>query len=284
SQKYAYASQLIVLAALAAPKLSICLAYLRIFSNDVKGRRLIKCLIAILLVPLIPFFFLSIFQCKPISVYWTEGRPTSKCHDDVSGLYVNGSLNIFVDVALIAIVLPQVLQLHLNTRQRWTLVGIVTLGSLAAIAGGVRVIRVGTTVTKKDFDATWDMYDISIWTSMEIYVSLVCAAAPGCKPLVSKLVPKLLGSTLGSQGRTRITSYIPGSIELKSTKQRRGTIGSARVRRNTVGSILEEGEGPYAEIDDGASLDERRKDEEEGRMPKIMETTVTAQPPNPGVR
>ncbi|KAF1950702.1 hypothetical protein CC80DRAFT_539442 [Byssothecium circinans] len=281
SQKFAYVSQLLVLGALALPKLSICLTYLRIFcpSNDDWGRRAIKGLIVVLLVPLIPFFWLSIFQCKPISAYWDEGRPASKCYEDISGLYANGALNVFVDMALIVIVLPRVLQLHLNLRQKWMLVGIVTLGFLAAIAGAVRVTRVGTTVTKANFDATWDMYDISTWTSIEIYVSLICASAPGCKPLVSKLLPKLLGSSLAShESTTWIQSFPPGSVELNLSKQRRETIGSARVRRNTHDSILEEAEGPYTEFGrglDSASFDGHSKDEDDDRMSKISETSVS---------
>ncbi|KAF2683265.1 hypothetical protein K458DRAFT_432103 [Lentithecium fluviatile CBS 122367] len=258
AQKYAFAAQIISMFALALPKYSICLTYLRIFHADIRGRRMIQGVIFLVLFPLLPFFFLAIFQCKPLKVYWTEGRPASKCITDISGIYIGGSLNVLVDVALMAIVLPRVLELQLHARQRWALVGIVALGSFAALAGIVRMVRVGTTLSKANFDATWDAYDISIWTSTEIYVSLLCAAAPGIKPLISKILPKLLGSTLSSRSRTKTTVNPPGSIEM-SLKMRRGTIGSNRVRANTHDSVLDDVEGFYEEVGrgvDSESLDD----------------------------
>ena len=250
SQKYAFAAQVIVLLALALPKLSICLTYLRIFHSDVRGRRMIRSLIVLVVVPSLLFLILTFFQCKPIQVYWTEGRPASKCSTDISGVYVSGSLNVLVDVALMAIVLPRVLELHLHARQKSALVGIVSLGSFAAIAGLIRMIRVGTTLSKPNFDPTWDAYDISIWTSTEIYVSLVCASAPGIKPIVAKVLPKLLGSSLNSRSRTRTSVNAPGSIEL-SLKQRRGTIGSNRVRTHQHDTVLGDEEGFYEQLGHG---------------------------------
>jgi hypothetical protein len=263
SQKYAFAAQIAIIPALALPKLSICLTYLRIFHMDARGRRLILILISIILVPALLYIFLGIFQCKPVQAYWTEGRPRSKCVEDILGLYISGSLNVLIDIALMAIVLSRVLKLHLHVRQKWALNGIVGLGSLAAIAGLVRMIRVGTTLTKPNFDATWDMYDISIWTSTEIYVSLICASAPGIKPLVTKVLPKLLGSSISSRSQTGFTVDPPGSIELE-LKLRRGTIGSNRVRAQAHMSMLGEEERIYEQLGRGFdrdSLFESKKNE-----------------------
>jgi hypothetical protein len=282
--KYSYASQIIVLVAFALPKLSICIAYIRFFLTDDWGRRMVKGLIVILMVPLIPFIVLTIFQCKPINAYWTEGRPGSKCRNDILGVYINGGLNIFVDIALILIALPRILQLHLKKRQKWALVGVASLGFLAVGAGFIRIIRVTTTVTKKNFDAAWDVYDISIWTSVEVYVSLICASAPGIKPLITQWVPKLLGPSLSNYERTTVLEDgQAGSIELGS-KLRRGTIGSARTRKKPHDSVLEEMEEPYTEVGRGVRSvrsdwpQSHNQDDDERRLPKIPEMIVWAQP------
>jgi hypothetical protein len=253
SQKWAFAAQIVAGPALALPKFSICLTYLRLFHTDIRGRRLIKGVATLVLIPLVLFTILSFFQCRPIQAYWTEGRPASKCNTDISGIYVSGSLNVFVDLALMAIVLPRVLELHLNARQKWALIGIVGLGSFAAMAGLTRMIRVGTTLTKLNFDATWDAYDISIWTSTEIYVSLICASAPGMKPVVAKMLPKLLDSTLSNQSQSKTTLEPPGSIEF-CLKERRGTIGSNRVRPKRATTFGDD-EGFYQQI--GRGIDSR---------------------------
>jgi hypothetical protein len=259
SQKWAYAANLILFPALAFPKLSICDAYSRIFGESLMNRRMIYCLIVLIAVPNIPFFFLSVFQCKPINVYWTEGRPFEKCSlVDFKMFYTHGGLNIFCDVALMIAVMPRVLELHVSQRQRWALVGIVGLGSLAAIAGVLRMARLSLTLSKPNFDASWDAYDVSIWTSTEIYVSLICAAAPGVKPVVSLVLPKLLGTSLASRtctttGDGHTVHGGAGPIELRS-KIRRATIGSARTRRNMHDSVLDQGDGPYTEVSMGVDM------------------------------
>ncbi|KAF1971386.1 hypothetical protein BU23DRAFT_370173, partial [Bimuria novae-zelandiae CBS 107.79] len=197
-QKWAFAGNLILFPALAFPKLSICSAYSRIFSEGLLNRRMIQGLMVLIAIPAIPIFFLNVFQCQPIQVFWTEGRPAAKCRilGDFRAIYIHGAINVFADIALVIIVLPRVLELRVSSRQRWALVSIVGFGLLAAVAGITRMARLNLTLSKPNFDASWDAYDISIWTSTEIYVSLVCAAAPGIKPVVSLVLPKITGASL----------------------------------------------------------------------------------------
>jgi hypothetical protein len=186
SQQYAFVAQILLFPALAMSKISICYAYLRIFYSFVVGRRIIQVLIGVLILTIIPFDIEIIFQCKPIHVYWTEGHPASKCIDDLAGLFVNGTVNIVADVIIMAIVLPRVYELKLHSRQRWALIGVVLLGTLAVVAGIIRMVRVSSMLAKPDFDASWDSYDISIWTNTELQVSLICASCPGIKPVIVK--------------------------------------------------------------------------------------------------
>lgn len=277
-QKWAYAANLILFPALAFPKLSICDAYSRIFGESLLNRRLIQALLVVIAVPNIPFFFLNVFQCKPISAYWDEGHPLEKCHSaSFVTFYIHGGLNIFADIALMVIVMPRVLELHVSERQKWALVGIVGLGSLAVIAGIIRMARVSGALAKPDFDPSWDAYDVSIWTATEIYISLICAAAPGMKPVVSLVLPKLLGTTLVSRTRTTTgDGHASAAIEMNS-KMKRATIGSARTRRNTHDAILDEVDGPYAEVGRGVdteSLDSRSNGNERRHTRKVSEILI----------
>jgi hypothetical protein len=254
SQQYAYAAQILLFPALALPKMSICLTYLRIFYQDKRGRYMIRALLVLLVLLTFPFMFEVAFQCRPIEVYWTEGRPEAKCLEDFAGFLISGSLNILVDVALMGIVLPRVLELQLHKRQRWALTGIVLLGSLAVVAGIVRMVRVSTSLTRPNFEPSWDSYDVSIWTSTEIYVSLLCASAPGVKPVVVKVLPKILGSSF-SRGRTRATGEASTGIELGLGSKWRTTIGSTRMNKRTNDAALTTADGPYTEV--GSGVDAR---------------------------
>ena len=254
SQKYAYAAQIILFPALSLPKLSICLTYLRLFYLDKRGRYMIQALVVILVLLIVPFDFEVAFQCWPVHVYWTDGRPAAKCIKDFPGFLLSGTLNVFVDVALIAIVLPRILELRLHQRQRWALTGIVLLGSLAVVAGIVRMVRVSTALKMPDFEPSWDSYDVSIWTSTEIYVSLLCASAPGIKPVIKKVMPKLLGSSFSS--RTQTDGRTGTGIELGlSSKWKRTTIGSTRINRRLSETMLTTADGPYTQV--GGGVDAR---------------------------
>ena len=186
AQKWAYIAQILLYPALSMPKLSICLSYIRVFYNDRKGRLMMQGIAIFIVILAIPFMIETVFSCRPISAYWTEGRPVTKCLHDSAGLYVNGTPNLVANVALMIIVIPRILNLKLNPRQKYALLGIFSLGILALVAGIVRMVRVGATLGKAyegtALDRTWDTYDFSIWTSCEIYVSLLCASAPGVKP------------------------------------------------------------------------------------------------------
>lgn len=249
--------------AIPMPKVSMCLSYLRIFFSDVLGRRLIFGLLVALFLVAVPSFIETFFTCQPLSLYWDELRPSDKCAKDISLLYIHGGINLAIDIALMAILIPRILQLKLNPRQKWVLIGIVMLGSLAVVAGIVRLVRVGTTLNKtttpeNPFDPPWDMYDISIWTSTEIYVALICAAAPGIKPLVSKLLPRLLGTTFRSRSGT--TGGRANTIEL-SSKMKRTTMGTrhSMIKSNST-TNLTTAHGPYSEIHSLGKHDEESLD------------------------
>lgn len=252
-QKYAYAAQILLMPALALSKMSICLTYLRIFYTDKCGRLMIQALLVLLVLLTFPFMFEVAFQCRPIHVYWTEGRPAEKCLQDSPGLILNGTLNISVDVALMGIVLPRVLQLQLHRRQKWALSGIVLLGSLAVAAGITRMVRISGLITMPSFEPSWDAYDVSIWTSTEIYVSLLCASAPGMKPVVVKILPKILGSSF-SRNRTRATGEGSSGMELGlGSKWKRTAIGSTRMNsKRPSNAALLTADGPYTEVGSGA--------------------------------
>jgi hypothetical protein len=148
------------------------------------------------------------------------------------------------------IVLPRILELQLHPRQRWALASIVLLGSLAIAASIMRMVHVTGAVTMPNFEPSWDAYDVSIWSATEVYVSLICASAPGVKPVIVKLIPHILGSSVRSHTP-------PGqSIELGlGSKWMRTTIGSARVHRKPDDSMLGTVDGLYTQVGDGADFE-----------------------------
>ncbi|CAK7206934.1 hypothetical protein SEUCBS139899_009741 [Sporothrix eucalyptigena] len=56
-------------------------------------------------------------------------------------------------------------------------------------------------------DTTFAGVDIAMWSNIEINVAIVCASVPALKPFVSKIAPKLLGSSINSASRSSANVY-----------------------------------------------------------------------------
>jgi hypothetical protein len=130
------------------PKVRMCLSYLRIFYLDILGRRIIYELLVNLVETMVPFFIESFFICKLLKLYWEELRPADKCLGDSLIIYIHGSINLAVDIVLMSVLIPLVLNLKLNDRKKWALIGIVLVGSLVLVAGIIRMARVATALAK----------------------------------------------------------------------------------------------------------------------------------------
>lgn len=104
---------------LALLKMSLLFFYLKIFPN--KGVRvLLWATIGYNAIWGIAFILLSIFQCRPISYYWTnwDGEHAGSCLDANSLGWANAITSIVLDIWMLAIPLFQLrsLQLHLKKK------------------------------------------------------------------------------------------------------------------------------------------------------------------------
>jgi hypothetical protein len=265
SQKYVFAAQVLLVISVPMLKVRMCLFYLRIFYSDILGRRIIHGLLVILVGTMVPFFIEKFFTGKPLELYWEELRPADKCLGDSLIIYIHASMNLAVDIVLMSILPPLILNLKLKDRQKWALIGIVLVVSLVVVAGIIRTAPVATALAKytdvtSSFDPPWDMYDVSIWSSTEAYITLICAATPGIKPLVSKILPKLFGTALRSRSGT--TGGRSNAIELNS-KLNRSTLGTkhfSMLKSNST-TNLTTAVGPYSEIHSLGRHDEESIDD-----------------------
>lgn len=79
--------------------------------------------------------------------------------------------------------------LKINKRQKATLVAIVSFGILVIIASIIRFIRSKPIFSERDY--TWDLWEITTWSSIELNTALFCVSAPCLRPLVRKMVPDI---------------------------------------------------------------------------------------------
>jgi hypothetical protein len=74
---------------------------------------------------------------------------------------------------------------------------------------------------------TWEFYDVSVWSTIEICVGIMCACLPTIRLLLVRIFPVLAGTTFKS------TSYVlPASSRAKSAEARGTTSNATTHNRN----------------------------------------------------
>lgn len=108
--KFSFIARVIYTLVLCMTKLSICLCYLRIFREvSSKIRNLMYLMIIFITTYTLALVFLAIFQCGPaVSLYWATGFSGPTCLKTQSITIPIAVCNITADLALFALVLPQI--------------------------------------------------------------------------------------------------------------------------------------------------------------------------------
>lgn len=70
--------------------------------------------------------------CRPISFYWRQyaGATDGTCIEVLNFFLIFGIINMVNDIIILAVPIPRIIELHMNTRKKASVTGIMLLGSL----------------------------------------------------------------------------------------------------------------------------------------------------------
>lgn len=226
-------------------KLCLLLFYLRIFPGTTVRRLLWGTVVFTVLFGVV-FFFLAIFQCTPVSHFWDhwDGEHEGKCLDLNAIAWANAGISIALDVWMLAIPLAQLKTLNLHWKKKigvglmfgvgtlyvlsnllllpssclWLLLANSKSSCLASVTI-VSIIRLQALVVfGKSSNATWDNFPVSLWSTVEINVGIICTCMPTLRLMLVRAFPALgAGSSYG-----RRTYYNSEGIKGLSSKGRPG--------------------------------------------------------------
>ncbi|KIN03215.1 hypothetical protein OIDMADRAFT_95408, partial [Oidiodendron maius Zn] len=179
SLKVSYCVRLVYLFVLATTKIGVLALYQRVF-DDRKTRNIIRGMMAAVVLYTTPVILMYLFQCRPIYGVW-ESSIEKTCLNTDTIIYVAAGCSIALDIALVVVAIPRILPLKLPRTQKAALLAIASLSILVIIAAIIRFVRVTAIASSKDY--TWDSYDVTTWSAVEVDVGLICAAAPTIRPL-----------------------------------------------------------------------------------------------------
>ncbi|OOO07976.1 hypothetical protein OAory_01044760 [Aspergillus oryzae] len=119
-------------------KISILLLYRRIFS--VRNFRIASLITGGLVVSwCLAVFITVLLQCRPIALNWNKTLEGT-CIDPKQFFFGNAISNLLIDVVILALPIPMVLQLQLRLSQKLTILGIFLLGGFVCVASIMRVV------------------------------------------------------------------------------------------------------------------------------------------------
>ena len=127
--KITFALQRVNQPALVCIKLSILFFYVRLFPYQ-KFRYFAYANMAYTIAWGIATWIVNLTVCSPIAYYYDKTIIGGTCKDQSISGSVNGALSLLGDISILALPLPMIWKLHMNTRRKIALCGIFLLGSL----------------------------------------------------------------------------------------------------------------------------------------------------------
>ncbi|KAM6508339.1 hypothetical protein FALCPG4_018212 [Fusarium falciforme] len=175
-------------------KLAIIGFYLRIFPAREVQRLLWGTFIFTALWGVV-FFFAAIFSCRPISYYWDQwdGLHEGSCTDTNATLWAHASFSVALDFWILAVPLWQLRNLQLHWKKKLGVALMFTVGALVTI---VSILRFQALVHfGKSMNKTWELYNVSIWSTIETSVGIMCACLPTIRVVLVRIFPILSSSS-----------------------------------------------------------------------------------------
>ncbi|EXV03224.1 CFEM domain protein [Metarhizium robertsii] len=235
-----YIMEVLYLTEMALIKLSLSLFYLYIFPGSAI-RRLLMGTAVFNVVFGFTFVTTGIFQCTPISRYWTQyvdHDSPGHCININLFAWVHAALNIALDVWMIAIPLSQIKKLELHWKKK---IGVTLMFLLGTFVTIVSILRLQSLVDfANSTNPTWDNWIVAWWSTIEVNVGMICTCLPTVRLILVRAAPRIFSTNMshnksdpthnGTHDRYSRNSKIMGhkQIELASIETR----------------IVEEGEEP----------------------------------------
>ncbi|KAF1352855.1 hypothetical protein EJ07DRAFT_159069 [Lizonia empirigonia] len=189
-------------------KLSLGFLFLRL-ASIITLHRVVTIIITASAVAIgVVFFFLSLFQCAPINFFWTRLQGAEgKCIniDVIIGVtYLYGAIAAATDIAFGILLGVLVWKLKVG---RKTKLLIAPLLGMTCIASYAALVRMPYVQNFKSADFLYRTVDISLWSTVEVGVSVFASNLATLRPLVEHLQESARNWSIGV--RTQSGSDVP---------------------------------------------------------------------------
>ncbi|KAG8666803.1 hypothetical protein FPOAC1_011621 [Fusarium poae] len=177
-------------------KLTMIFFFLRIFPSE-NVRKILWITTGITITVGIMYIFLAIFQCRPISYFWTKWdmEHEGSCASINGITWSNGAINIAMDFWIMAIPISQLKKMNMGWGKKLLVGGMFSVGIFVTIMSILRLYATIVAGMSHTNNASWEYLAMSKWSTIEINVGIWCACMPSLRIMFSRLCPKLLGTS-----------------------------------------------------------------------------------------
>lgn len=182
------------LVSLTLTKLSFLFFLLRIFPAK-SIRRTVYCYVVVICAHGTAFCLAHVLACRPVSFFWRgwNGMTGGKCIDYHSYAWALGVTNIVLDLASIAVPIPQLFKLALSTKKKIYVIMMFSVGIFGTVVAAIRLQTFSKFATTQN--PTYDNVTTAYWSIIETYVGIFCVCMPALRHLLVKLFPQWLSNS-----------------------------------------------------------------------------------------
>lgn len=240
-QRCIYAFTVLYSPAIMATKTSILILYYRMGAAHPFLRYASLSTMAVVNIAGVVLTFLCIFQCHPVNAAFSP-NVEGTCIDIIT-LYLSSTpINILTDVAILVLPLPILTSLRMEFRQKVILVLTFIIGGFVTVVGVVRIVYLqdalkeellvavsASTGTATPPNFTYYASFSLMWSVVEVSVGIMCCCILVLKPLVMRVMPRLINGP-------RMASVRPALVSHSSTSKARWSHSSTPSIHMPVGS------------------------------------------------
>ncbi|ODA77033.1 hypothetical protein RJ55_07550 [Drechmeria coniospora] len=141
------------------------------------------------------FVFAAIFQCTPVSYYWTQYMETSsgQCVNVNALGYANAAFGIAIYLWLMAVALSQVRKCSLDGKDKVAVAIMLLVGIFVTVASIVRLSSLVNYASSSNM--TWDSWMVVCWAVIQLTFAIICACLPAIRLILQRLFPKYLDTS-----------------------------------------------------------------------------------------
>ncbi|KAH8819336.1 hypothetical protein F5884DRAFT_717660 [Xylogone sp. PMI_703] len=134
--------------------------------------------------------FATAFPCKPLELAWNP-LILGTCIDRPATYKATAILGLMVDIYIIILPIPTVINLQIPRRQKIGLIALFTVGLCTIATSILRLVVIIQQLSNAD--VSWGSGPTDFWLIIEAYLMVICATLPSLRKFLRHISPRLIG-------------------------------------------------------------------------------------------